>query len=39
MTCPECEFTFIVGDIDVATCPNCGAEVETGHGAGEGEED
>jgi Zn finger protein HypA/HybF involved in hydrogenase expression len=28
--CPECGFSFIVGDIDVATCPNCGAEVETG---------
>jgi rRNA maturation endonuclease Nob1 len=32
LTCPECSFTFIVGDIDVATCPNCGAEVETGRG-------
>ncbi len=28
--CPECEFSFIVGAIDVATCPNCGAEVNTG---------
>jgi LSD1 subclass zinc finger protein len=30
--CPECEFTFIVGDIAVATCPNCGAQVRTGRG-------
>ncbi len=33
--CPECEFRFIVGEIAVATCPNCGAEVPTGRG-GEG---
>lgn len=31
--CPECAFTFIVGDIAVATCPNCGTEVQTGRGA------
>lgn len=30
VTCPECEFTFVVGQIAVATCPNCGAEVATG---------
>ena len=30
--CGECEFSFIVGDIAVATCPNCGAEVPTGLG-------
>lgn len=30
MRCPECEFTFIVGSIAVAACPNCGHEVETG---------
>lgn len=30
MTCPECDFTFIVGEIEVATCPNCGTEVSTG---------
>jgi predicted RNA-binding Zn-ribbon protein involved in translation (DUF1610 family) len=30
--CPECAFTFIVGEIAVATCPNCGTEVETGRG-------
>ncbi len=30
LTCPECEFSFIVGQIEVATCPNCGSEVETG---------
>ncbi|HYJ23883.1 MAG TPA: hypothetical protein VE027_02680 [Acidimicrobiia bacterium] len=35
--CPECEFTFIVGDIVVATCPNCGAEVRTGAGSSEEE--
>jgi LSD1 subclass zinc finger protein len=30
--CDECEFSFIVGDIAVATCPNCGAQVRTGRG-------
>jgi Zn finger protein HypA/HybF involved in hydrogenase expression len=30
ISCPECEFSFIVGKIELATCPNCGAEVETG---------
>ena len=30
LECPECGFSFIVGDIDVATCPNCGKEVDTG---------
>ena len=30
--CPECAFSFIVGNIAVATCPNCGAEVQTGLG-------
>lgn len=25
--CTECEFAFIVGNIDIAKCPNCGAEV------------
>ncbi len=28
--CPECEFTFHVGKIAKATCPNCSAEVSTG---------
>lgn len=28
--CPECEFTFVVGKIATATCPNCSAEVATG---------
>jgi Zn finger protein HypA/HybF involved in hydrogenase expression len=28
VTCGECSFEFVVGDIDVATCPNCSAEVE-----------
>lgn len=32
VTCPECDFSFIVGNIAVATCPNCGAEVSTGMG-------
>ena len=35
--CPECDFSFIVGDIAVATCPNCGAEVRTGRGTSEEE--
>ena len=30
ITCPECEFSFIVGQIATATCPNCGSEVQTG---------
>ena len=30
LICPQCEFSFIVGQIEVATCPNCGSEVETG---------
>ena len=29
-TCPACSFGFIVGEIDVAPCPNCGAEVTVG---------
>jgi len=33
INCPECAFTFIVGDIAVAACPNCGTEVQTGTGA------
>lgn len=28
--CPECGFAFIVGDIAVAVCPMCSAEVPTG---------
>lgn len=28
--CPECGFAFIVGDIEVAVCPMCDAEVRTG---------
>lgn len=31
ISCPECDFSFIVGAIAVATCPNCGAEVTTGY--------
>lgn len=30
LPCPECGFSFIVGEIEVATCPNCTAEVPTG---------
>jgi DNA-directed RNA polymerase subunit RPC12/RpoP len=30
--CPECGFKFIVGDIAVAICPMCSAEVPTGRG-------
>lgn len=30
LTCPACSFSFIVGKIEIATCPNCGAEVPTG---------
>lgn len=26
-TCPSCEFSFIVGDIEVAVCPMCGENV------------
>jgi LSD1 subclass zinc finger protein len=33
LECPNCSFTFIVGDIEVATCPNCGVQVNTGTGA------
>jgi LSD1 subclass zinc finger protein len=37
ITCPECAFSFIVGDIALAPCPNCGAEVRTGLGHAEEE--
>lgn len=37
ITCPSCDFSFIVGDIAVAPCPNCGAEVRTGLGGQEEE--
>lgn len=30
--CPECGYTFIVGDIAIAVCPMCSAEVDTGRG-------
>lgn len=33
--CPECGFSFIVGDIAVATCPNCASDVPTGLGSPE----
>jgi Zn finger protein HypA/HybF involved in hydrogenase expression len=32
LTCSDCGFSFIVGDIDVAMCPNCGSTVDTGGG-------
>ncbi|MFQ5523090.1 MAG: hypothetical protein ACE5F5_05885 [Acidimicrobiia bacterium] len=28
--CPECGFRFVVGQIAMATCPMCSAEVPTG---------
>lgn len=28
--CPECGFSFLVGDIAIATCPMCAADVATG---------
>lgn len=28
--CPDCEFVFIVGEIDRAPCPNCGTSVTVG---------
>ncbi len=31
VSCPECEFSFIVGKIAKASCPNCGFEVPTGY--------
>lgn len=27
VTCPECSFNFIVGQVQTAICPNCRAEV------------
>jgi hypothetical protein len=30
VTCPQCEFTFIVGQVSEAKCPNCGSNVSTG---------
>ena len=32
IACPECGFSFIVGDIAVASCPMCDADVDTGKG-------
>jgi predicted RNA-binding Zn-ribbon protein involved in translation (DUF1610 family) len=34
VTCGECDFRFIVGDVEVAPCPNCGASVEIGREEG-----
>lgn len=33
--CQECGFSFIVGDVETAPCPMCGAQVEVGR-EGEG---
>lgn len=30
INCPECDFSFIVGAVAEAKCPNCGAVVTTG---------
>ena len=32
--CGSCEFSFIVGNIEVAECPNCGTEVQVTGGDG-----
>jgi predicted RNA-binding Zn-ribbon protein involved in translation (DUF1610 family) len=29
--CHECSFSFIVGNVEVAPCPNCGVEVAIGN--------
>lgn len=34
ISCPECTYSFIVGEIAVAVCPNCDAKVEIGKGGG-----
>ena len=36
--CPDCGFSFIVGDIAVALCPMCGFEVVTGKDEPESDE-
>lgn len=28
LSCPTCGFSFIVGDVEAAICPNCRAEVD-----------
>ncbi len=35
VSCPDCSFSFIVGDVEMAVCPNCNAEVSVGGGRGE----
>lgn len=35
--CPECDFTFIVGNVATVTCPMCSAEVSTGIDEEDGE--
>lgn len=32
VACPACDFSFIVGPIEVATCPNCGEAVPVSGG-------
>lgn len=35
VSCPECGLSFIVGDVAVAPCPNCGASVTVQSDEGE----
>lgn len=30
VTCSNCDFSFIVGDVEVAVCPNCNSDVPIG---------
>jgi Zn finger protein HypA/HybF involved in hydrogenase expression len=30
IVCPDCAFSFIVGAVDMATCPKCQADVPVG---------
>jgi Zn finger protein HypA/HybF involved in hydrogenase expression len=32
VVCPACDFSFIVGSIEMATCPNCGEAVPVSGG-------
>jgi predicted RNA-binding Zn-ribbon protein involved in translation (DUF1610 family) len=38
ISCESCGFSFIVGRIAVASCPNCGTEVTTGYSEPNGDE-
>lgn len=33
LECPECSFSFIVGEVDSAPRPNCNAQVDVGSGS------